>query len=289
MVCTAWTLSAGHAGFDHAAELESPGSGRARGKADRRLGRRLVRGGLLRRPRPGPHRQSQRRGQALLRLRVRSRPAHDWKHPYRHRRADCAASAETSLCRQGLSRRPDGDSRGNPGARSRSAAGNDFQPLLLLLARVDARPGVRRNRRRRTGWQLDRAARQLRKRINSTRRFQGPRLTRLPPAMDTRKRCDIIEPIQANAVPVAQLDRASASEAEGYRFDSCRGYYEPRAMPFQKRADYAEARVQEYWIVNPQTESITVLRLEGTAYAEAGQFRRGESATSILLEGFAVE
>jgi len=26
------------------------------------------------------------------------------------------------------------------------------------------------------------------------------------------------------AVPVAQLDRASASEAEGYRFDSCRGY-----------------------------------------------------------------
>jgi len=60
-------------------------------------------------------------------------------------------------------------------------------------------------------------------------------------------------------------------------------------MPFQKRADYAEARVQEYWIVNPQTESITVLRLEGTAYAEAGQFRRGESATSILLEGFAVE
>jgi hypothetical protein len=27
------------------------------------------------------------------------------------------------------------------------------------------------------------------------------------------------------SVPVAQLDRASASEAEGYRFDSCRGYF----------------------------------------------------------------
>src|SRR5262245_12624025 len=26
-------------------------------------------------------------------------------------------------------------------------------------------------------------------------------------------------------VPVAQLDRASASGAEGYRFDSCRGYW----------------------------------------------------------------
>ena len=31
---------------------------------------------------------------------------------------------------------------------------------------------------------------------------------------------------QKNAhVPVAQLDRASASEAEGYRFESCRGYF----------------------------------------------------------------
>jgi hypothetical protein len=29
-------------------------------------------------------------------------------------------------------------------------------------------------------------------------------------------------------VPVAQLDRASASGAEGYRFDSCRGYFNPQ-------------------------------------------------------------
>ena len=28
----------------------------------------------------------------------------------------------------------------------------------------------------------------------------------------------------ADQVPVAQLDRALASEAKGYRFDSCRGY-----------------------------------------------------------------
>ena len=34
-------------------------------------------------------------------------------------------------------------------------------------------------------------------------------------------------------VPVAQLDRASASGAEGYRFDSCRGYWPIRAH-FQK-------------------------------------------------------
>jgi Uma2 family endonuclease len=56
-----------------------------------------------------------------------------------------------------------------------------------------------------------------------------------------------------------------------------------------KRADYAEARVPEYWIVNPQTETITVLRLEGAAYTEVGTFRRGDSAASTLLAGFAVD
>ena len=56
-----------------------------------------------------------------------------------------------------------------------------------------------------------------------------------------------------------------------------------------KRGDYAEAGIPEYWIVNPQTETITVLRLEGEAYAEHGVFGRGATATSALLEGFAVE
>jgi len=53
--------------------------------------------------------------------------------------------------------------------------------------------------------------------------------------------------------------------------------------------DYAEAGVPEYWIVNPQTETITVLRLDGTAYVEHGVFGRGKTATSALLPGFSVE
>jgi Uma2 family endonuclease len=56
----------------------------------------------------------------------------------------------------------------------------------------------------------------------------------------------------------------------------------------EKRGDYAEGRVPEYWIVNPQTETISVLRLRGDAYEEAGIYRRGESAASVLLAGFAV-
>ncbi len=55
-----------------------------------------------------------------------------------------------------------------------------------------------------------------------------------------------------------------------------------------KRGDYAEAHVPEYWIVNPQTETITVLRLRGDAYEEAGIHRRGESAASMLLPDFSI-
>lgn len=55
-----------------------------------------------------------------------------------------------------------------------------------------------------------------------------------------------------------------------------------------KRLDYAEAGIPEYWIVHPEEETITVLWLEQAQYVEHGVFRRGETATSVLLEGFAV-
>jgi Uma2 family endonuclease len=62
----------------------------------------------------------------------------------------------------------------------------------------------------------------------------------------------------------------------------------PERDLIDKRGDYAEARVPEYWIVNPQTETITVLRLRGDAYEEAGVYRRGASAASVLLPDFSV-
>jgi Uma2 family endonuclease len=55
-----------------------------------------------------------------------------------------------------------------------------------------------------------------------------------------------------------------------------------------KRADYAEAGIPEYWIVDPEHETISVLRLEGDAYTEHGIFRRSATATSALLSGFAL-
>ncbi len=56
----------------------------------------------------------------------------------------------------------------------------------------------------------------------------------------------------------------------------------------EKRVDYAEAGIPEYWIVDPEQEMITVLRLEADAYAEHGVFHRGDIATSALLSGFVV-
>jgi Uma2 family endonuclease len=55
-----------------------------------------------------------------------------------------------------------------------------------------------------------------------------------------------------------------------------------------KRAEYALASIPEYWIVNPENETIIVLQLKDGSYTEHGAFARGTVATSALLEGFAV-
>ena len=62
----------------------------------------------------------------------------------------------------------------------------------------------------------------------------------------------------------------------------------PERDLIDKRGDYAEARVAEYWIVNPQNETIMVLRLQGDSYEEAGAYCRGQSAASVLMPGFSV-
>ena len=63
----------------------------------------------------------------------------------------------------------------------------------------------------------------------------------------------------------------------------------PERDTVEKVTDYAEAGIPEYWIVNPEAETITVLMLQGEAYATHGVFRRSETAGSLLLEGFSVD
>ena len=52
-----------------------------------------------------------------------------------------------------------------------------------------------------------------------------------------------------------------------------------------KRLEYAQAGIPEYWIVDPRTERITVLHLEGDMYRIHGQFEPGAVATSATLPG----
>ena len=63
---------------------------------------------------------------------------------------------------------------------------------------------------------------------------------------------------------------------------------DPHRDLVRKRQEYAQAEIPEYWLIDPATEQIIVLRLEGTTYVEHGVFGRGAQATSVLLEGFAI-
>ena len=55
-----------------------------------------------------------------------------------------------------------------------------------------------------------------------------------------------------------------------------------------KRDDYARGKVPEYWILDLEQETLLVLDLNGDRYDLAGEFHRGQSATSVALPGMEV-
>ncbi len=57
----------------------------------------------------------------------------------------------------------------------------------------------------------------------------------------------------------------------------------------QKKREYAQAGISEYWIVNPLDETVIVYRLQGKRYARHGVFGRGQQATSALLPRLTVD
>ena len=57
----------------------------------------------------------------------------------------------------------------------------------------------------------------------------------------------------------------------------------------KKRREYAWAGIPEYWLIDPEYRTITVLSLSEQHYAVHGEFKLGEQATSRLLEGFTVD
>ncbi len=55
-----------------------------------------------------------------------------------------------------------------------------------------------------------------------------------------------------------------------------------------KRLEYARAGIEEYWIVDPEQETVTVLNLGGDVYKESGVFVRGDTVTSSQLPELAL-
>jgi len=56
-----------------------------------------------------------------------------------------------------------------------------------------------------------------------------------------------------------------------------------------KRQEYARAGIPEYWIVDPQAQTITVLHLNGDVYTQSTATRSGDRASSTVLQGFDLE
>jgi Uma2 family endonuclease len=55
-----------------------------------------------------------------------------------------------------------------------------------------------------------------------------------------------------------------------------------------KRRDYAQSGIIEYWIVDPDQSKIIVLKLDGNQYTALGEFTAGDEAVSELLPDFRV-
>lgn len=57
----------------------------------------------------------------------------------------------------------------------------------------------------------------------------------------------------------------------------------------EKRVDYAEAGIPEYWIVDPRDETVAILTLAADAFVEHGVFTRGDIGTSASFDDLSLD
>ena len=88
----------------------------------------------------------------------------------------------------------------------------------------------------------------------------------------SNERSYIITPANARGAPDLAVEILSPSTAE-------------RDRTF-KRALYARYGVSEYWLVDPDTRTVTVLLLDDGAFVEIARYGAGQTLTSPTLVGF---
>jgi Uma2 family endonuclease len=57
----------------------------------------------------------------------------------------------------------------------------------------------------------------------------------------------------------------------------------------EKRAEYAEAGVAEYWLIDPNARWVELYALEDGRYRRMGRYAAGQEVTSRLLAGFSLQ
>ncbi|MBA4030637.1 MAG: Uma2 family endonuclease [Planctomyces sp.] len=100
------------------------------------------------------------------------------------------------------------------------------------------------------------------------------------------------EPDLVFATPSRVNDLAKPSDGADLVMEVVSGSPSDRNRDYiDKRNDYALAGIAEYWIVDPERELITVLRLPtgGGEYVVAGEFSPGNVAVSTYLPGFVID
>ncbi|MBC7820465.1 MAG: Uma2 family endonuclease [Planctomycetaceae bacterium] len=55
-----------------------------------------------------------------------------------------------------------------------------------------------------------------------------------------------------------------------------------------KRADYARAGIAEYWVVDPEPQEVTVLRLQSSEYADSDPLGISDVVRSTVVPGFEI-
>lgn len=88
----------------------------------------------------------------------------------------------------------------------------------------------------------------------------------------SNERADIVTAANVQGAPDLVVEILSPSTAD-------------RDLTFKRRL-YARHGVREYWIVDTEARTVTVLRLHEGEFAVAGEYGPGETLTSPVLPGF---